>query len=364
MARRSTNVDISGSSEHSINAHEVNNLVLQNSTITPSGQVTLKDGLHAYNLKGASTAITNTSISGAGGSAVRIENNTNLTGSFGSSGTITVTGSTFTSSTSDDGFAIATRGTNATTLSITGSTITSNPNGDGVIAVGYGGSTLNVTVGTSTVTGNAYGIAIVGDGTTANVDFNVSGNTSIGLNALDDVRIEKSRNSGTSTMEGYVQNNSDLDTEAGRAVPAISLFNAGGGTLTAVVRNNTIDYAGSDFGIRLDTGDNGAGQLNATVQGNTVRLAGSPWTRSSIRSARYLVIPGDHPSGDNSVLFADLGGTGALANTVQYSGTPAVSFDVRLRQRYLATVELPGCNRVIPPAPPMSPASLLVATRC
>ena len=51
------------------------------------------------------------------------------------------------------------------------------------------------------------------------------------------------------------------------------------------------------------------------------------------------------PSGDNSILCADIGGgTAALRNTVTHSlgGSLGAGGDLRVRQRFITTVRLPG----------------------
>jgi hypothetical protein len=49
------------------------------------------------------------------------------------------------------------------------------------------------------------------------------------------------------------------------------------------------------------------------------------------------------PSGDNTSMCADIGGAGGLANVFTHSmGGTMVAGDLRLRQRFVTTVSLPG----------------------
>ncbi|MGH2688310.1 MAG: hypothetical protein ACRDKW_05830, partial [Actinomycetota bacterium] len=78
----------------------------------------------------------------------------------------------------------------------------------------------------------------------------------------------------------------------------------------------------------------GDGTLNATVTGNTIGNPGSFASHGIVAQAGSV-------DGDGGTLCVDIGGAGALANSLAGSGANSGT-DFRLRQRIDTTVRLPG----------------------
>ena len=79
-----------------------------------------------------------------------------------------------------------------------------------------------------------------------------------------------------------------------------------------------------------------SGSFNAKVTGNTVS---NPGTGGLPMNGIHL--NGGTVPGDTFAICVDIGGAGALANTINGSGANGGT-DVRLRQRQSTTVRLPG----------------------
>jgi hypothetical protein len=111
--------------------------------------------------------------------------------------------------------------------------------------------------------------------------------------------------------------------------------------LNIVITGNDIDYAGTQRAINLQGGQDGASNLHATVTANNIDIAldGTGNATNAIVGNSQVA----DPSGAGSFLCADLGGAGALANTITHSlGGTLVGGDIRVRQRFAANVRLPG----------------------
>jgi hypothetical protein len=115
----------------------------------------------------------------------------------------------------------------------------------------------------------------------------------------------------------------------------MSLVTVGGGTHTVAVSGNQVRQYNNQ-GILLQLGDaslGGSGALNATVTGNTIS---NPGTAPIAKNGLHLnagTVSGD----SHQVCLA------ASGNTLLGSGSGgAAGTDIRLRQRMLTTVRLPG----------------------
>jgi YVTN family beta-propeller protein len=330
------NLNITGSAEQGINAHNVNNLTLTNSVLSGLGNAADEDGIHAYNLSGTTTIIS-TSITSSGDDNVNIQNNTVVTSPFSHTGTINVTGGSFNAGVLGSGLLFGIRGTWNTTLNISGVTINNNFSG-GVVSDTFDTATSDVEVTGSTITNNNDAIAISSNN--GNTDFDVHDNANLSGQDFVNISVLKAAFSTTGSLEGRIRNNT-ITTENGHTADGISVFNAGGGPLNLVISTNTFNYAGTQRAINIQGGQDGASTLNATVTGNTIAIQ-----LDGIGNAVNGVLANSQvadPSGAGSSLCADLGGAGALSNTFTHPlGGTLAGGDMRVRQRFAANVRLPG----------------------
>ena len=126
-----------------------------------------------------------------------------------------------------------------------------------------------------------------------------------------------SANSGSSTSDG------------------MSVIVNGAATVNATITNNQIRQF-NNIGIQFIKRD-GAGNMNVTATGNTVAEPVAPNALQGI-----LVTSGatSGPPADSGTVCADIGGAGALVNTV--TGPNFGGDLIRVRQRFSTTVRLPG----------------------
>jgi Bacterial Ig domain/Cadherin-like domain len=233
---------------------------------------------------------------------------------------VTVQNSFFTSARADL-FNLILNGNNTSDLIFTGNTLTNN---HPAIATGGGGVTI--------VSGNN-----VASG--ANFTFNMSGNSFRDADGHA-VLIVKSTDPGT--VSGTFANNTigvAATANSGSAAGSgLKVQNAGLGTITIAITGNQIRQY-NNFGIELLTGGGAtaySGNLNATITGNTVS---NPGTGGLPMNGIHL--NGGTVPGDTYQICANIGGAGALANSITGSGANGGT-DFRLRQRQSTTVKLPG----------------------
>ena len=129
---------------------------------------------------------------------------------------------------------------------------------------------------------------------------------------------------------------------------ALKVQSAGQGTLTVAITNNQIHQYNNN-GIELLTGGGATAQsgiFNAIITGNTIDTPGNTAGTIAIPKNGIHLNGGTVP-GDTYAICAQIGGAGALANSIATSGLDAVpptvgDIDFRLRQRQATTVRLPG----------------------
>jgi hypothetical protein len=129
----------------------------------------------------------------------------------------------------------------------------------------------------------------------------------------------------------------------------MKIQNAGQGTVTVAITNNQI-HQFNNKGIELLTGGGAtaqSGAFNATVTGNTIDTPGNDVGTQAIPKNGIHLNGGTVP-GDTYAICTQIGGAGALANSIATSGKDAIpatglgDIDFRLRQRQSTTVRLPG----------------------
>ncbi len=234
---------------------------------------------------------------------------------------VTVQNCTFTSA-AGDLFQLNLLGSSVSDLVFTGNTLSNNHP-----AIATGGGGVTITGGDSTT---PSGVTLT---------YNIANNTFRDANGHA-VLIVKSTDPGSFT--GTFTNNTigvaGLANSGSVAGSGIKLQTAGLGTFSAYVTNNQIRQY-NNFGIELLTGGGASamsGSFNAKVTGNTVS---NPGTGGLPMNGIHL--NGGTVPGDTFAICVDIGGAGALANTINGSGANGGT-DVRLRQRQSTTVRLPG----------------------
>jgi hypothetical protein len=234
---------------------------------------------------------------------------------------ITVQNSTFNSATGDL-FQLNNNGTGTTDLVFSSNSLINN---HPAIATGGGGVTINGGSGTFHIDNNTFRNAV---GPAVLIVKTTDTNTLQGTFTGNTIGNAAAANSGSAEGD------------------ALKVQNAGGGTVTVAITNNQI-HQYNNYGIDLLTGGGAAaqsGNFNAIVTGNVIDTPGNTASTISIpKSGIYL--NGGTVSGDTYAICAQIGGVGALANSISTSGkdNPAPpDNDFRLRQRQATTVRLPG----------------------
>jgi hypothetical protein len=214
---------------------------------------------------------------------------------------------------------------NLTTV-ITGNTLTSN----GTIGAPPQASTLG---GQITISGGAAF-------SSSTSTFNVSNNTITGAKpAPITIGVTSTTSTASGLLSGTINNN--ILGQAGSAnsgsssSDGISVIVNGAATINAAITNNQIRQF-NNIGIQLIKRD-GSGNLNATVTGNTIAEPVAPNALQGI-----LVTSGatSGPPADSGTVCVDIGGAGALANTI--TGPNFGGDLIRVRQRFSTLVRLPG----------------------
>ncbi len=209
------------------------------------------------------------------------------------------------------------------------------------------------------LTGNAFsndhpGIATGGGGLTLS-NGGTSGPTTISITGANTFRdavgnaLTIVKSTGPSTQTGTfsgntigVAGNTTLGSSAG---DGLKLQTVGQGTLTWNVSNNQI-YGFANFGVDVLAGGGATGQtgaVNVTVTGNTIAnpaaAGGFPTNGLQFNIGTVPAVP--PAAGDTYNACLQIGGPGALANTVNATGTNGAP-DIRPRQRQGTTIRLPG----------------------
>jgi hypothetical protein len=329
-------LNITGSVEQGINGHNVNGFTLSNSTLANLGNGPDEDGLHFYNMVGT-CSITNTTITSSGDDNINIQNNTTPIAPPTATSNITITGGSANTGVLGSGYLMGIRGTMNTTVTINGVTANNNFSG-GIVIDTFDTATSSIEILNSTSTNNNDAISLSSNN--GNTKFDIHDNVSFAGTDFVRISILKAAFSTTGTLQGKIRNNPIVVTD-GQTADGIFVFQAGAGALTVAITNNTFDYRGTQRAIAIQGGQDGGGTLDTTVTGNNfdIKLDGTLDAVTGIFAQAAVA----SPSGDNTVLCADLGGAGALRNVFTHTlGGNMVAGEMRLRQRFATTVKLPG----------------------
>lgn len=303
--------------------------------VTSNGNASGHSGIELTELTGTAS-MTNTVVTGSANHNVRVANTSGTLTSFN------VSGSTFGTTNAiigGDGFLVENNGTGAMTVSISGSTFVDN-RGNHFHATTDATATgsLNVTLNNNTLsTTGANDPNVIGGGIriapsgSADVTFTITNNN---IQQAFDHAINVNQGAASTaaaSLVGAISTNvigapADVDSgsESGTGINATS---GGAGATTIAITNNQVYQYGNPFGIHVD--NQGSSTMNATVTGNTVANPGT------------FAINGIHVNagavaGDSGFLCVAVSGNAAAG-----SG-PDVNTDIRLRQRFNTTIQLPG----------------------
>ncbi|WP_292139165.1 hypothetical protein [Mesorhizobium sp.] len=325
-------IAISGGAEQGINGNTVSNFTLSNSSISNAGNGADEDGIHFYNMSGTS-AVTNTTITGSGDDNFQLQTQ---------SGTLalTISGGSSTGAVLGSGYLFGIRGTSNATINFSGANSSNNFSG-GIVADAFDNSTMNLNVINSTSSSNNDQLS-VSAGDNSDVSLVATGNTLSSTAAGDFVVVSLlgSAFDNGFTFDARIENNT-ITVANGLTADGISVFNAGGGAMRVGIKNNSIDYAGTQRAILVQAGQDGAGSILAQITGNAIdiKLDGTGDAVAGILVQSAVT----DPEGNGASVDLSIGGAGALANIFTHSlgGTMAAG-DIRVRQRNNGTINLSG----------------------
>ncbi|MCF6123563.1 MULTISPECIES: hypothetical protein [Mesorhizobium] len=325
-------IAISGGAEQGINGNTVSNFTLSNSSISNAGNGADEDGIHFYNMSGTS-AVTNTTITGSGDDNFQLQTQ---------SGTLalTISGGSSTGAVLGSGYLFGIRGTSNATINFSGANSSNNFSG-GIVADAFDNSTMNLNVINSTSSSNNDQLS-VSAGDNSDVSLVATGNTLSSTAAGDFVVVSLlgSAFDNGFTFDARIESNT-ITVANGLTADGISVFNAGGGAMRVGIKNNSIDYAGTQRAILVQAGQDGAGSILAQITGNAIdiKLDGTGDAAAGILVQSAVT----DPEGNGASVDLSIGGAGALANIFTHSlgGTMAAG-DIRVRQRNNGTINLSG----------------------
>ncbi|UGY06314.1 beta strand repeat-containing protein [Bradyrhizobium quebecense] len=334
------NVSLTGMTLHdfsnfAIYGNGVTNFTLANSAISGTNGTTNagdreESSIRFDNLLGTAS-ITGSSISGGftqnvdlyntSGTLNRLTMDSDTFGLIGSSGNdnvlgqvynsatanYTVTNSTF-SGTRSDFIAFA-----ANNNSSMDAVVRSNTFHNGQAIVPGGGTAVDIRSGSG------------GNVSAATTTFDISHNilTDGGANAFDTVGIFVAKGQDNGTMSGTIASNDIGPAKVGSNSDGIFVRDAGAGSLTTLIQNNTITGVG-DAGIALQNND-GSSTLNATLYGNSVSspTSNSPFAALDVENGATAT----DTSTTNVVIGMGAGGTGSK-NTLNHSALYATDVEL------------------------------------
>ncbi|MBB4634667.1 beta strand repeat-containing protein [Longimicrobium terrae] len=170
-----------------------------------------------------------------------------------------------------------------------------------------------------------------------NLSFNISNNQ---ISGTDGTAVSADKNQGNTYFNGTISGNtigtSGVANSGSATGTGIFVQHAGPNATTVRISNNVIRQINGSQAIWTllgdDVGGGGSGTMNATITGNNIAEEG---TASSARSG--IVVQSGRVTGDTDVMCADVGGAGALGNSI-------TNFNNRIRpnERFLTTMRLVG----------------------
>jgi hypothetical protein len=349
-----TNVAIEAGGDDGIRGLTVNGFTLTSSRVVNNGNAVLERGIEMTNLVGTSS-ITNSLVSGNAEDNLYVKNG---------SGTLNLTtsGSTYANNSStvgNDGIHFLgadVSGSNNSNMSITVTNCTFNNNrGDHFQATtdAVSSATQTIIFQNNSLTGDR-GVTFGGNDLGAGITLNPSGTATVNFNISNNgqssgtptnqpwtgavVSAITINSSSNSTMSGTINSNiigsAALADSGSSQGDGINITANNSSDITVAITNNTIRQYANLAGLNLSVVDGTTDTLNATITGNTIATPGSLASNGIFAQAGATAT-------DTSFMCIDIGGAGALANSIAGSGANGGT-DFRVRQRFGTTVRLPG----------------------
>ncbi|HEX8003632.1 MAG TPA: Ig-like domain-containing protein [Mycobacteriales bacterium] len=339
------NMNLSNFSNFAVLGYDVTNLTMDRFSVTGtngSNSSQDEDSVHFCNLLGSAT-ISNSTINGGFENSLRVYNTSGTLNRLTVSATTLATRSATTDA--DDAF-LATA-FNTATMNVTLSNVTATTARGDLVQYALGdNSTGDLVIQNSTFTNNHPAMLGGGGGVTLGAG---SASTSVSTNFTYSVTNNSFRDAvgngltlflGNGTASGTIASNtfgvSGVQKSAG-AASGIAVTKIKGGTGKVSILNNTIRSYGADAGIRVLAND-GNPTLRATITGNSVT---EPSTAAGSPSFAGITVEPGATGTDNVTMCLDLGGAGALQNSVS-NGDPSNFNDINLPLNGNTTVDLPG----------------------
>ena len=337
---------ISDASNYAIRGVGVAGFELASSTVagTNGNNAALFEGSISFSGLTGSAQVLNSAVSGG------VRDNLRVANSSGSLNRLTISGTTFganSTTTGGDGVALEASGTAVMNVTVQSNQFTSARTN--LFRLNLLGSAQSDLLLSGNGFANAHpaiapgagGVVVESTGGTAGLTYAISSNSMRGASGSALVVAE---GLGSGTLAGTISSNvigvTGVANSGSAGGSGISLTSLGGGSHTVAVSGNQVRQYNNQ-GVLLQIGDNtlgGNGTLNATVTGNVIAEPGTLVTAKNGIHLNAGTITGDNPT-----VCVDIGGAGALANSITGSGSGgAAGTDFRLRQRMLTTVRLPG----------------------
>lgn len=270
------NINLTLNSDSAITGSNVTDLILNNVSVSMSGNAAGESGIDLTNLRGLANAITNSTIT-ASATAERAVSITNTVGT-GTADVLTVTGSTiqdtYDSPVGADLLEIGLSGSANFDATISNSTFADGrTTGIQMLVSGTAVGDLDVSGCTMTNQGIGIDMGVVGSGS---LTFDVSSNPAITARPGYGTTMVNLFTDDTASAEGRVNNNPNIRSGgAGTSGFGIRFNVNGNSNATVEAINNTISDINFDIGIdavaRGGTGGS-AGRLDATITGNNVTV--------------------------------------------------------------------------------------------
>jgi VCBS repeat-containing protein len=330
-----TDMQLNDFSNFAVYGNNVTNFSLDHSTINGTNGTTNagdreESSVRFDNLLGTSS-INNSSISGGfdqnidlyntSGTLTRLTMDSDTFGLVGSTGNDNVAGQVFNSATANytliNSTFAGTRSDFIAFLANNNSTMDAVVRGNtfhnGQAIIPGGGTAVDIRSGSG------------GFVSAAHTTFDISHNTLTdgGANAFDTVGIFVAKGEDNGTMSGTIASNAIGPAKVNSNSDGIFVREAGTGTLTTLIQNNTITGVG-DAGIALQNND-GSATMNATLYGNTVSSPTSSFP-FAVLDVENGATAGD-TSITNIVVGSSNGGAGSK-NTLTHDATYATDVEL------------------------------------
>ncbi|WP_338089663.1 Ig-like domain-containing protein [Nocardioides lijunqiniae] len=340
-----TGLRVSGGADDGIRATSVTGLALVGALVSGNGNAVSERGLDYANVSGAVT-VTDTVVTGSAETNARVANDS------GSTTSLAVTGSTFSSSSTAfgaHGLEVRPDGDATVNTTVRSSTFAANRDAGFLLANTGGSPTMTLTMSGSTVTGGNAGAVsgqpgiVVTPTAEAQTTVLINGNDITGTNGSAVVINPLAGSTSAARIDATVTGNriGDATASSDSAQGAgLVLRAAGDGDARFAVRDNTIRaFAQEGILVRALDGSGGTAEVAVTLTGNVLSAPG----RSDVWEG--IFVGAGSLGTDNAVVCADIGGPGTLENSFVGTGTGPAGFvapDIAFSERFDAQLRLPG----------------------